>query len=165
MTNSKLQTASSKRNCPARFGVWSLELALVILLAVSACSAKRAGPPAIEIDRTVCSHCGMLISEPLFAAAYQAPGVAPRVFDDIGCLLAAARTEEGELTFWFHDADDGGWIEGEPAGFVSSREIRSPMGGGLLAYRERSNAERSALRHRGRLIASTAALIAKDGEQ
>ena len=151
--------------CKLGFGSWALALLLAAVIATPACSAGPEGPPAIEIDRTVCSHCGMLISEPLYAAAYQAPDRTPRVFDDIGCLLAAARAEEGRLTFWFHDADDGGWIAGEPGGFVSSPEIRSPMGGGVLAYRQRSDAERAAMRHRGRLIASTAALIAKDGEQ
>src|SRR5688500_12526588 len=98
MTNFKLQTSNSKRHSPLRFVVWSLELTAVALslaasLAVSACSAKPSGPPAIEIDRTACSHCGMLISEPLYAAAYQTPRAEARVFDDIQCLREAARTE------------------------------------------------------------------------
>ena len=61
-----------------------------VTLALSACGAKADGPPHIEVDRTPCAHCGMLISEPVFAAAYRAPGSEARVFDDIGCLLAAA---------------------------------------------------------------------------
>ena len=61
------------------------------LLVTAACGVKAGGLPEIEVDRTACSHCGMLISEPLYAAAYQAPGAAARVFDDIGCLRDAAR--------------------------------------------------------------------------
>jgi len=170
MTNFKLQTSNSKRHSPLRFVVWSLELTAVALslaasLAVSACSAKPSGPPAIEIDRTACSHCGMLISEPLYAAAYQAAGAEARVFDDIQCLREAARTESGPLTFWFHDANDQGWIDGGAAMFVASPEIRSPMGGGLIAYRDRAGADRAAQQYKGRVIQSVSDLLSdKKGE-
>ena len=66
-------------------------LALAAALATAACGVRAEGPPPIVVDRTPCSHCGMLISEPLYAAAYQAPGTDARVFDDIGCLRDAAR--------------------------------------------------------------------------
>ena len=99
--------------------------------------ARSDGPPEIVVDRTPCSHCGMLISEPLYAAAYQAPGADARVFDDIGCLRDAARREgRGALRIWFHDAADGRWIDGVEAVFVASPSIRTPMGGGMLAYRD-----------------------------
>jgi hypothetical protein len=105
----------------------------------------------------------MLISEPIYAAAYQAQAGEPRVFDDIGCLRTAARAEAGPLTFWFHDADDGAWIEGTSAVLVASPELRTPMGGGLIAYRDRAGAERAAAKHRGRIIDSVADLLAGEG--
>ena len=64
-------------------------LALVALTANIACGVSADTPPPIEIDRTACSHCGMLVSEEVYAAAYSVPGAEPRVFDDIGCLLDA----------------------------------------------------------------------------
>ena len=133
------------------------------LLVTAACGVKAEGPPAIVVDRTACSHCGMLISEPLYAAAYQAPGAAARVFDDIGCLRDAARAEAPGLRFWFHDADDRRWIEGAGAVFVASSEIRTPMGGGLIAYRDPAAADRSAVKHRGRILRSISDLLAKEG--
>jgi copper chaperone NosL len=123
------------------------------------------GPPEIVVDRTACSHCGMLISEPLYAAAYEAPGAEARVFDDIECLRQAARAEDTPLTFWFHDADDKRWIDGAAAVFVASPEIRSPMGGGLIAYRDRAAADRAAEQHKGRVIHSISGLLSgKKGE-
>ena len=117
------------------------------------------------VDRTACSHCGMLISEPLYAAAYQAPGAEARVFDDIECLRQAGRTESGPLTYWFHDANDKHWIEGAAAVFVASPEIRSPMGGGLIAYRDRAAADRAAEQYKGRVIHSLSDLLSdKKGE-
>lgn len=134
-----------------------------VMLVATACGVKAGGPPEIEVDRTACSHCGMLISEPLYAAAYRAPGAAARVFDDIGCLRDAARAETPGLRFWFHDADDRAWIEGAEAVFVAASEIRTPMGGGLIAYRDPAAAERSAVKHHGRIIRSISDLLTKEG--
>lgn len=145
-------------------GGWKLTVLLAAAMTVSACSANPSGPPAIEIDRTACSHCGMLISEPLYAAAYQAQGTDARVFDDIECLRQAARQESGSLTFWFHDAGDQAWIDGNAAVFVASPEIRTPMGGGLLAFRDRAAAERAAATHHGRVIHSVTDLLSDKGE-
>ena len=144
-----------------------MKLHLAILTAAlltASCGARPAGPPAIVVDRTACSHCGMLISEPLYAAAYQARGAEARVFDDIGCLRAAARAETGPLTYWFHDAEDRAWIDGSAAVFVASPEIRTPMGGGLVAYRDRTAAERAAAARHGRVIHSVTDLVSDKGE-
>lgn len=146
-------------------GGWKLTLFLAAVMAVSACSAKRSGPPAIALDRTACSHCGMLISELAYAAAYQAPGAEARVFDDIGCLRTAARSEAGPLTFWFHDADDREWIDGTRASFITSPEIRTPMGGGLLAYRDSAAAQRAADARHGRVIHSVTDMLSDAGQR
>ena len=111
-----------------------------LLLAVTSvgCSAKADGPPPIQVDRTACAHCTMLVSDERFAAAYETAAGESRVFDDIGCLLDAVRHEpQAEtLRFWFHDAHTSDWIRGEEAVFVKSNRIKTPMGGGIVAYRE-----------------------------
>lgn len=124
---------SRKRQPPV-----TLTALTVALLAVASCQPSAAGgPPEIVIDRTPCSHCGMLISEPIYAAAYRVAGSEARVFDDIGCLREAARREsQKDVRFWFHDASTGKWIDGEQAKFVTSPSVRTPMGSGTLAYRK-----------------------------
>jgi len=121
-----------------------------------ACGVRADGPPEIDVDRTACSHCGMLISEPVYAAAYRTPGSDPRVFDDIRCLLEAAHQEPraDALRFWFHDAATAVWIDGSEAVFVGSPALRTPMGGGWIAYRDRTAAREGAVRHQGRVINS-----------
>ena len=139
-------------------------LAGMMLLVTAACGVTADGPPEITVDRTACSHCGMLISEPLYAAAYRAPEAEGRVFDDIGCLLAAARGEAGTgLRFWFHDASGGGWIDGAEASFVTSAEIRTPMGGGLIAYRDPAAAADAARRLHGEVVGPLDALLTRKG--
>ena len=134
------------------------------LLLVAACATRTDGPPEITVDKTACSQCGMLISELAYAAAYRVPGAEGRAFDDIGCLLAAARQEPGAAPhFWFHDAAGSGWIAGTSAVFVTSPSLRTPMGGAVVAYRHRSDADRAAATHRGEVIASLPALLARTG--
>jgi copper chaperone NosL len=137
-------------------------LVLAAALLSTACGLRAEGPPEIVVDRTPCSRCGMLISEPLYAAAYQAPGADAQVFDDIGCLRDAARGEPGELRIWVHDASDGRWMNGFEAILVASPSIRTPMGGGMIAYRDPSAADRAASRHNGRVIRSIDDILRKE---
>jgi copper chaperone NosL len=133
------------------------------LLVSGACGVQAGGPPAIVVDRTACSRCRMLISEPLYAAAFQAPGDVAEVFDDIECLRDAARTKAPGLRFWFHDADDRTWIDGAEAVFVTAPEIRAPMGGRVIAFRDAGAAERAALKHHGRIVGAISNLLTREG--
>ena len=130
----------------------------------AACGATAEGPPHIEVDRTPCAHCGMLISEPIYAAAYRTPRSESRVFDDIGCLLKAEAQEPraDALRFWFHDAATAVWIDGTDAVFVSSTNLRTPMGGGLVAFRDLAAARKAAARQQGSVVPSLEALLRRE---
>jgi copper chaperone NosL len=106
----------------------------------------------------------MLVSERVFAAAYRAQGQDARVFDDIGCLRNAVRSERDRaaITFWFHDAATREWIAGDRASFVHAASLKTPMSGGMLAYDGVAAAERGAAEHRGRVIRSIDDLLAPD---
>jgi copper chaperone NosL len=141
-----------------------LPIVLAAGLLVAACAARAEGPPELVVDRTVCSHCGMLVSEPIYAAAFRTPGTAGRVFDDIGCLQAAARqTPDATARYWFHDAAQGGWIEGTEAVFMTAPGLRTPMGGGVLAYGDATDAEKAARAHGGEVVPTLAALLGRNG--
>jgi copper chaperone NosL len=132
----------------------------------AACSAKASGPPEIAVDRTACSHCGMFVSEPVYAAAYQVQGREPRVFDDIGCLLNAIRGETAfPITVWLQDAAGSGWIAGDDASFVASPNLRTPMSGGVLAYADAAAAEKAVQANGGQLLRSLPELMAWHGEK
>ena len=143
----------------------TLIVAVVAAAAIgAACGVKADGPPHFEVDRTPCAHCGMLISEPVYAAAYRAARSESRVFDDIGCLLKAAAQEPraDALRFWFHDAATAVWIDGTDAVFVSSRELRTPMGGGLVAFRDLAAAREAATRQQGSVVPSLEELLRRE---
>lgn len=129
----------------------------------AACAGGVDGPPVIEVDRSACAHCGMLISEPRFAAAYQT-GSDARLFDDIGCLLDSAPrgVDRSRTRFWFHDVNTAGWIDGQAAVFVHSTHVRTPMAGGYVAYGDRAAAERGAEAHEGRVIGGLDELLKQE---
>ena len=134
-------------------------------LLVTACGAKVTGPPEILVDRTTCSHCGMLVSEPAYAAAFQADGEEPRVFDDIGCMLdALGRQTASPANVWVQDAAGGGWLDADEATFVASQRLRTPMGGGLLAYADAAAAQKAAGAHAGEVMRSLEQVMTWNGD-
>lgn len=140
-------------------------IALLALFAATGCSVRADGPPHLEEDRTACAHCGMLVSERMFAAGYRTQAGDTRVFDDIGCLLKAARAEPdgAALRFWFHDAPSRAWIDGAGAQFIHAASLRTPMAGGMLAYADAAAAARGAAEHDGRVIGSLDHLLKTGG--
>ena len=136
------------------------QIALVAVVALAAaCGVKADGPPEIQVDRTACAHCTMLVSEPRYAAAYRTADGEAQVFDDIGCLLDALGKEpKAPARYWFKDANDGAWIDGDAASFVLSDAIRTPMSGGITAYRDLQSAESAASRHAGSVVETFAEL-------
>jgi copper chaperone NosL len=134
-------------------------LALSVLVTI-ACGPPTSGPPEILVDRTACDHCMMLISDPLFAAAFRGGG-REAVFDDIGCMLVevAAGAETQASTIWVHDYQSGRWLDAADAVFVRSAQISTPMASGIVATRERATAVELATRTDGEVIDSLADLL------
>lgn len=145
-----------------KLGTSALLAAALALVSSLACAGGADAPPRIEVDRTACAHCGMLVSEARYAAAYKSADADARIFDDIACLLAAvSSTESGTtLRFWFQDAAGHGWIDGVGAVFVKSPRLRTPMNGGIAAYHDRTQAAKAAAEYEGQLIETMADLLA-----
>lgn len=107
-----------------------------LLLATIACGSAQTGPPEVVLDRSVCAHCTMLISEARYVAAYRvAPGREAKLFDDLGCFAQALRKEvdPSRLQAWLHDYLGERWLAPEEAWIVRSASIATPMGGAMAA--------------------------------
>lgn len=145
----------------------------LIAMAVSllaACHSRPPGPPEIAVDRTACSHCGMFVSEPIYAAAYHVEGSEPKVFDDIACLREGMRRDSlsagaSGVRMWFQDGNGGGWIESGDPVLVSSPMFRTPMGGGIIAYHDVAAATQAAGEYQGRVVGSLTDLIHPKGDK
>jgi nitrous oxide reductase accessory protein NosL len=143
-------------------------ISIAALAPAAGCGGRASGPPVIELDRTACDTCGMLISEPRFAAGYRV-GRHTAVFDDIGCLLRAldgeglatatngGASDEPTAEVWLLE-ENGSWLTAADAVFVRSTELATPMGGGIQAFGDRAEAERLAARVGGTVVDSFAEL-------
>lgn len=110
----------------------------LLLLTVASCGGPAAepAPPEIIWGRDVCVECGMILSDPRFAAAYHHSGE-DRFFDDIGDMIAyGLRTEELWVTTpaWVHDYHSAIWVEAAAAQFVVAPGLATPMGHGIAAF-------------------------------
>jgi len=114
-------------------------LLAVALLSLSACGPAASGPPPVTLDETACAHCGMLVSDLAFAAAYRSEAGDARVFDDLRCLLRELPAEGARV--WVKDYETSEWLDAEAAFFVRSESIETPMGGGIVAFSTREAAE------------------------
>lgn len=148
-----------RRSTPG--GRWWLVLTLLIV-ALTGCGGAGPGgdtPPEIVYGEDLCDECGMIISDERFAAGLVVelePGVAEhRIFDDIGGMLLYERAHGDEFAIshiFVHDYASREWIDGESAFYVWSDAIRSPMGHGIAASRDRTGAETLAREWGGRVV-------------
>lgn len=99
-------------------------------------------PPEIRYGEDTCTECGMIISEPRFAAAYYTVDGDARRFDDIGGMASYhAENQEDVAQFWVHDYDTEEWIIADQAFFVMSDQIHTPMDFGVVAISGQSRAQ------------------------
>ena len=117
------------------------------LACASACGGPApAGPPEIRLGVDACDGCGMVIAEPRYAAAAVADDGTERrtlKFDDIGCLARweATASESTLRERWVHDRQTEQWIDASTATFLQVRDLSTPMGSGLSAFKNVSDAD------------------------
>lgn len=130
-----------------------LIFSLLAVIVLAACAGKpgEPQPPEIQYGQDMCDACGMLISEPRFAAATLLTSGEALKFDDIGEMLVYHMDHpEEQVQAWFvHDYGSESWIRGESAFFVKSDAVKSPMGSGIAAFEEKSDAEAFAAQVQG----------------
>lgn len=132
--------------------VGAVAVAAPALLAGEDLEADRL--PSIRYGQEACAHCGMIIDDDRFAAAWTT--LKDEVhFDDIGCLVleAAERPSPPEARHYVSTYHDGAWVEAPTASYVFSLDIRSPMAYGLAAAADHDTAGRLAQETDGTILA------------
>lgn len=115
---------------------------MFFLVFAAACASGEVRPVPIE-NGDMCSFCRMAISEKQFAAEIIAVDETVLKFDDIGCLLRYRKAGGDKLqvaAIYFTDYDTRQWIKADSAVFVRSKNIKTPMGSGILAFADRVKA-------------------------
>src|SRR5262249_29721428 len=116
--------------------------AMLLLLAICACSSQPARPQAPDPRNDLCSSCRMPVSDPSLAAQIVALNEEPRFFDDLRCLrdyLAAERALPRGAVAYVADHRTREWIEASPAVFASARTVATPMASHWVAYADEAS--------------------------
>jgi len=114
-----------------------LPFMIAMMLLATGCgqSPDTGMPPEIRYGQDLCEECGMIITEPRFAAAYYTEEGTAHIFDDIGGMcMFHLQHQENVASFWVHDYETEVWIEAEQAHFVQSSELYTPMAFGVVAF-------------------------------
>jgi len=111
------------------------------------------GPEPIAYGRDVCAHCRMHLGRPGFAGELREAGGALRKFDDIGCLLRGIVETHAEASAaWVEDHAGGGFVALPTAHLVRAAAAGTPMGYGLVAFREDDAARAYSEAHHGSVV-------------
>jgi copper chaperone NosL len=139
-----------------RFGRLLRAAALALgafVVVVVAWPGAKAGPEPVAWGRDACGQCRMLLSRPGFAAELRdASGVLTR-YDDVGCLVRAMRAAHADVPeVWVEDHAGGGFVPLLTARLVRAPSVATPMGSGIVAFRDDGAAREFAAAQRGALV-------------
>ena len=125
-------------------------IAIAGLAGLNACGGNDSdSPPTVRLGDSICSHCGMIISDERFATATiaeAARGDEALLFDDFNCQVdyEAEHPDLGIVARWSHDYRTAAWLHTEHATFLNSASLRTPMASQAAAFESRADAESAA---------------------
>lgn len=103
----------------------------------------------------MCAQCRMAISEKRYAAEMVGSEGDVIKFDNLDCMVryVSGRGLKDKAAAWFvMDSDGREWLDARQASFVRSASIPGPMGNGILAVRDATQAEHLAQRFSGQVL-------------
>lgn len=124
---------------------------VTMLVVLASCENKTIGPVAIE-GSDMCSFCRMSISETRYAAELIDNDGQAFKFDDIGCLANFVKQKGITGATFVMDFDRHEWLRAENAVYVRSAELKTPMNGGIVAFKDESGANAAVAKYRGSML-------------
>ena len=124
---------------------------VAMLVVLAQCRYKNEGPVAIEAD-DMCSFCRMSISEKRYAAELIDDDGQVFKFDEIGCLANFIKQKRNDVSIhasFVMDFDRREWLKAQDAIYVRSSEFKTPMNGGIVAFKEQSSADAAIAKYHG----------------
>lgn len=115
---------------------------LVVLASVA--WAQTVPPPATtDFKSDLCVVCKMAVTSKSYAAQIVSDGK-PLFFDDIGCLVQYER--QGQIkpaakARYVRSVVGDAWLQAEKAVWVTTKDVRTPMGYGFHAFTDQTAAE------------------------
>jgi len=103
--------------------------------------AQPSGPEPIVYGRDACAHCRMPLSQPGFGGEMRDAHGTLTKYDDVGCLVRAMLERHREIPeAWVEDHDSAQLVPLLTAHLVRTERSASPMGSGIVAFRDEAAA-------------------------
>jgi copper chaperone NosL len=116
--------------------------------------SQQTGAEPINYGRDACAHCRMHISQPGFAGELRDTNGVLTKYDDVGCMLHAMVALHHEVPeAWVEDHDGGGFVPLLTASLVRSERVETPMGYGIIAFKDDGAAQTFAQAQGGEVLA------------
>jgi copper chaperone NosL len=116
----------------------------ILLLLVSFIMACTPTAEPVAFGEDMCAHCKMtIVDEPFAAEAVSQKGKVYK-FDAIECMvefLKIKQSDEMALTLVRDYENPKEWQDANQCNYLISKDLPSPMGAGLSAWRSKENAE------------------------
>ena len=137
-----------------RVSAFLVACVMTALVGLASCQSKTIEPVAIEAS-DMCAFCRMSISEKRYAAELIDQDDEAFKFDDIGCLTNFRKQRKNDDSIratFVMDYERREWLKAEDAFYVRSSEFKSPMSGGVVAFKDESNAQSAAATYHGTML-------------
>ena len=124
---------------------------IATLIVFAQCQRGATEPVAIEAN-DMCSFCRMSISEKRYAAELIDEQGEVFKFDDIGCMANFIKQKSNNAPVnatFVMDFDRRDWLKAEDAVYVRSAEFKTPMNGGMVAFRDQASAQAAVAKYHG----------------
>lgn len=111
-------------------------------------------PVAIEAN-DMCGFCRMSISEKRYAAEFIDQDGDAHKFDDIGCMVNFIKQKENDGSIratFVMDFEQREWLKAEDAFYARSPKFKTPMSGGIVAFRDEATAQAAAAKYQGAML-------------
>jgi copper chaperone NosL len=124
------------------------------LVVLTNCQKKTIEPVSVEAN-DMCSFCRMSISEKRYVAEFIDDDGQVLKFDDIGCMASFVQQKKNRAPIratFVMDFDAREWLKAEDAFYVRSSEFDTPMGFGIVAFKDQTRAQAEATKNRGTML-------------
>jgi len=124
-------------------------------IAFVACQQPTYKPVEIA-QNDVCFRCKAPIAEKQYAAEFATKDGFVRKFDDIVCMADYVQNKmkkDSIGAFYVVDYATKEWLPADQAAFVKSEQFKTPQNGGILAFKDKGQAEKIAAQYKAKLLA------------
>lgn len=119
-------------------------LLLVLFVPALAWAHEGHAPANTDFATDRCAECNMFVTSRQYAAQIVGSG-APLFFDDIGCLVQYERqgkvAPDAVHARYVRSVNTDAWLDVRKAIWVTTKDVRTPMGYGLHAFADQAAAQ------------------------